>query len=106
MNTTRRIVPFPVRHVNDLIGQGYTPWGIARAAGIGTTTVHRGMNSGHCAPITRDQWDLLKAGSTASGKLPGLKALGVAAHPLGLFLDRWMVRFRKHGRFGEKASPR
>jgi len=58
------------------------------------------------APITRDQWDLLKAGSIASGKLPGLKALGVAAHPLGLFLDRWMVRFRKHGRFGEKASTR
>lgn len=53
MNTKRRIVPFPTRHVNDLIGQGYTPWGIARAAGIGTTTMHRGMNSGHCAPITR-----------------------------------------------------
>ena len=58
------------------------------------------------APITRSQWELLKAGSTASGKLPGLKALGVAPRPLGLFLDRWMVRFRKHGRFGEKASTR
>ncbi len=55
------------------------------------------------APITRDQWALLKAGNVASGKLPGLKDLGVTAHPLGLFLDRWMVRFRKHGRFGEKA---
>jgi NADH dehydrogenase len=40
----------------------------------------------------------------ASGKLPGLKQLGVDAHPLGLFLDAWMVRFRKHGRFG--AKPR
>lgn len=55
------------------------------------------------APITRDQWELLKAGNTASGKLPGLKALGVSPHPLGLYLDRWMVRFRKHGRFGDKA---
>ena len=55
------------------------------------------------APITSDQWALLKAGSVASGKLPGLKELGVAVHPLGLFLDRWMVRFRKHGRFGDKA---
>lgn len=55
------------------------------------------------APITSDQWRLLQAGNVASGKLPGLKELGVTAHPLGLFLDRWMVRFRKHGRFGEKA---
>ncbi len=58
------------------------------------------------APITSDQWQLLKAGNMAGGKLPGLTALGVTARPLGLFLDRWMVRFRKHGRFGEKASAR
>ena len=58
------------------------------------------------APITSDQFALLKAGSVASGKRPGLKALGVAARPLGLFLDRWMVRFRKHGRFGEQAASR
>lgn len=56
------------------------------------------------APITSDQWALLRAGNVASGKLPGLKDLGVPAHPLGLYLDRWMVRFRKHGRFGDKAA--
>ena len=56
------------------------------------------------APLSSDQWALLKAGNIASGKLPGLKELGVTAHPLGLFLDRWMVRFRMHGRFGEKAG--
>lgn len=55
------------------------------------------------APISRDQWALLKAGNVASGALPGLKALGVVPRPLGLFLDRWMVRFRKHGRFGDKS---
>lgn len=55
------------------------------------------------APITSDQWALLKAGNVASGKLPGLKELGVSAHPLGLYLDRWMVRFREHGRFANKA---
>ncbi len=54
------------------------------------------------APITSDQWALLKAGNVASGKLPGLKALGVTPRPLSLFLDRWMVRFRNHGRFGAK----
>ncbi len=56
------------------------------------------------APITRQQWLLLKDGNVASGALPGLKALGIAPRPLGLFLDRWMVRYRKHGRFG--AKPR
>ncbi|MEO6716895.1 MAG: complex I NDUFA9 subunit family protein [Novosphingobium sp.] len=55
------------------------------------------------APITSDQWALLKAGNVASGKLPGLAELGVVAHPLGLYLDRWMVRYRQHGRFGEKS---
>ena len=56
------------------------------------------------APLSRDQWALLKAGNVASGKLPGLKALGVRPRPLALFLERWMVRYRKHGRFGMKAS--
>jgi NADH dehydrogenase len=56
------------------------------------------------APITRDQFALLKAGNVASGGLPGLKALGVTPRPLGLFLDRWLVQYRKHGRFGAKAS--
>lgn len=56
------------------------------------------------APITADQWALLKAGSIAGGKLPGLKAFGIVPRPLGLFLDRWMVRYRKHGRFGGKTA--
>lgn len=55
------------------------------------------------APLSTDQWKLLKAGNVASGG-PGLKALGVAPRPLSLFLDRWMVSYRKHGRFGSKAS--
>jgi NADH dehydrogenase len=54
------------------------------------------------APITRDQLALLSAGNVATGALPGLAALGVRARPLGLFLDRWLVRYRKHGRFGDK----
>jgi uncharacterized protein YbjT (DUF2867 family) len=56
------------------------------------------------APITTEQWELLKTGNVASGKLPGLKELGIAPHPLGLYLDRWLVRYRKHGRFVDKVS--
>ena len=53
-------------------------------------------------PMTSDQWTLLKRGNVPSGQLPGIKALGVSPRPLGLFLDRWMTRYRKHGRFGGK----
>ncbi len=56
------------------------------------------------APISPDQWGLLKQGNVASGSLPGLAELGVTAHPLGLYLDRWMVPLRKHGRFGAKLA--
>ncbi|HUQ13861.1 MAG TPA: complex I NDUFA9 subunit family protein [Novosphingobium sp.] len=55
------------------------------------------------APLTRDQWALLKRGNVLAGE-NGLKALGVTPRPLSLFLERWMVRYRKHGRFAAKAG--
>ena len=56
------------------------------------------------APLSSDQWALLKAGNVLHGA-NGMDALGVTPRPLGLFLERWMVRYRKHGRFGTKARP-
>lgn len=53
------------------------------------------------APISADQFALLKAGNVANPKRPGFKALDIVPRPLGLYLDRWMVRYRKHGRFGD-----
>lgn len=55
-------------------------------------------------PISSDQWELLQAGNVAAPGAPGLRELGVTPRPLGLFLDRWMVRFRKQGRFGDKLG--
>ena len=54
-------------------------------------------------PMNSDQWLLLKQGNVVSGKLPGLKQLGIVPRPLALFLDRWMVRFRRYGRFNESV---
>ena len=54
------------------------------------------------APLSSDQWALLKDGNVLHGE-NGMEALGVAPRPLELFLDRWMVRYRKHGRFGSKT---
>ena len=50
-------------------------------------------------PMGRDQWILLKAGNVPSGEYPGMKQLGLEPKPLDLFLDRWMKRYRKYGRF-------
>jgi NADH dehydrogenase len=56
-------------------------------------------------PMNSEQWKLLQRGSVASGEYPGIEALGITPRPLGLFLERWMTRYRKHGRFGDKREP-
>ncbi|MDR7101037.1 complex I NDUFA9 subunit family protein [Croceicoccus sp. BE223] len=56
------------------------------------------------APISGDQYAMLAQGNVASGQLPGLANLGITAKPLSLFLDRWMVRYRRHGRFHESRA--
>ena len=56
------------------------------------------------APITPDQWTLLKAGNMADPDLPGIADLGVTPRPMSLFLERWMVQFRKNGRFNEGSG--
>lgn len=55
-------------------------------------------------PMGRDQWIMLKEGSVPSGKLPGFADLGIEPRPLGLYLDRWMERYRKYGRFTNRAK--
>lgn len=60
-------------------------------------------------PMSRDQWTLLKQGSVVSDEARTFADLGIEPKPLGLFLDKWMVRYRKHGRFGlsnERAKQR
>ena len=55
-------------------------------------------------PMNADQWGMLKAGNVVAAGSAGCKALGIELKPLGLFLDDWMVRYRKNGRFAERLS--
>jgi NADH dehydrogenase len=55
-------------------------------------------------PMNGDQWALLKAGNRPSGALPGITELGITPRPLELFLDRWMTRYRKYGRFSDTVA--
>lgn len=54
-------------------------------------------------PMGRDQWILLKQGNMPSGKYPGIVKLGIEPRPLDLFLERWMVKYRKNGRFTQSV---
>lgn len=55
-------------------------------------------------PMGKDQWALLKQGSVVSGEHPGFAELGITPKPLDLFLDKWMVRYRRQGRFSDRAG--
>jgi len=89
------------RRIAAAAGRG--PWFLELPDGVSAAFVSlTGWLPG--APLTRDQWVLLRQGNVASGERPGLAELGVQARPLGLFLGRWMVRFRKHGRFGVRTK--
>ena len=56
------------------------------------------------SPINKDQYAMLEQGSTPSGDDPLITEMGIDPKPLSLFLDRWMTRYRKHGRFGDKRA--
>jgi NADH dehydrogenase len=46
------------------------------------------------APLTRDQWMMLKRDNVTSGKLPGLEAFGIEPTPLAAVGGEWLGRFR------------
>jgi NADH dehydrogenase len=54
-------------------------------------------------PITRDQLAMLGRDNVAAPGAEGLEALGVAPTPLGAVADKWMIRYRRHGRFAGRA---
>jgi NADH dehydrogenase len=54
------------------------------------------------APITLDQWRMLQRDNVAAGA-NGLAALGVTPTPLDAVAPDWLVRYRRHGRFGARV---
>ena len=56
------------------------------------------------APITSDQWKMLQSDNVASAGTKGLSAFGIDPTPLAAAASGWLVQYRKHGRFGTRAS--
>lgn len=78
------------RAILDITGQ--TPGLVPLPDLFGTALSYLGWLPG--APLTRDQWKMLKRDNVPSGKLPGLEAFGIEPTPLAAVGFEWLGRFR------------
>lgn len=69
---------------------------------IGSAIARMGFLPG--APINRDQWLSLQSDNVVSEGAEGFEAFGIAPRPLAAVADRWLVQYRNHGRFANKAA--
>jgi uncharacterized protein YbjT (DUF2867 family) len=58
------------------------------------------------APITRDQWAMLQTDNVVAPGSAGLDAFGITPTPMAAVIGDYLVRFRKHGRFGARIKNR
>jgi NADH dehydrogenase len=56
------------------------------------------------APITWNQWLMLQHDNVVAPGVAGFDAFGIDPAPLAAVAPRWLVRYRKHGRFSLSAS--
>lgn len=69
---------------------------------VGSAIARLGFLPG--APISRDQWLSLQSDNVVSEGADGFAELGLAPRPLAAVADRWLVQYRNHGRFANKAA--
>ena len=56
------------------------------------------------APLTRDQWLMLKTDNVAAPKSRGLEAFGITPTPMAAVAPGWLERFREGGRFAARRE--
>ena len=56
------------------------------------------------APLTQDQWLMLKQDNVPSGEMPGLEAFGIRPTPLAAVAYEWLGRFRGNRFAGRHAN--
>ncbi|MDT8760607.1 complex I NDUFA9 subunit family protein [Sphingomonas psychrotolerans] len=56
------------------------------------------------APLTSDQWRMLQRDNVVAPGAEGLRQFGITPTPLATVAPQWLVRFRRHGRFGQLAA--
>lgn len=55
------------------------------------------------APITWDQWLMLRRDNVVSPGVKGLEAFGLPKTPLAAVAEGWLTAYRRHGRFAAKS---
>jgi NADH dehydrogenase len=55
------------------------------------------------APITWDQWLMLRRDNVVSPGAEGLEAFGLPSTPMAAVSDGWLTSYRRHGRFAAKS---
>jgi NADH dehydrogenase len=55
------------------------------------------------APITWDQWLMLRTDNVVSQGAEGLEAFGISGTPLAAVSEGWLTSYRRHGRFAAKS---
>ncbi|PAX07989.1 complex I NDUFA9 subunit family protein [Sphingomonas lenta] len=69
---------------------------------IGATIAKLGFLPG--APITSDQWMMLRRDNVVSADAAGLEAFGVTPTPLAAVAPSYLVQYRRAGRFGRRKT--
>ena len=57
------------------------------------------------APITADQWAMLRRNNVVADGAPALRDLGVEPTPMGAVTPGYLVQYRRQGRFSELTRP-
>lgn len=70
--------------------------------GLGALMARFGFLPG--APMTWDQWRMLRRDNVAAPGAEGFEAFGIQPSPLAAVAPRWLVQYRRHGRFGQDAT--
>jgi uncharacterized protein YbjT (DUF2867 family) len=91
-----------VRRVAAMIGR--QPGFVELPDSLGGLIANFGFLPG--APITKDQWQMLRRDNVVTPGAESFAALGIEPRPIGAVAPGWLVRYRRAGRFGaeRKAS--
>ena len=83
---------------------GRTPTRIAIPDAVGEKLASFGFLPG--APITRDQWLMLQRDNVVAPGAASFAAFGINPSPLAAVAPKWLVRYRRGGRFslGQRAA--
>ena len=57
------------------------------------------------APLTRDQWLMLKRDNVVGDAVIGIEAFGITPTPMSAVIGDWLGRFRRGGRFAGAIRP-